>query len=131
MNATRSKPANQPPDEAPATVPQTTPPGIGYGHPEYSFIQISMELQKSVTRMETILEEVRKTTDDTKAKVSRFEKIIYAAGVLLLVALAIGGWMLNTAKDFAMTYYKASIEAQSKPPSQPPVQLLPPDRKRP
>jgi hypothetical protein len=119
MNATRSKSANPTPDEAPATVPQTTPVGIGYGHPEYSFIQISMELQKSVTRMETVLEEVRKTTDDTKAKVSRFEKIIYAAGVVLVVGLAIGGWMLNTAKDFAMAYFKASIEAQSKSPAHP------------
>jgi len=131
MNAARSKSANPTPDEAPATVPQTTPVGIGYGHPEYSFIQISMELQKSVTRMETVLEEVRKTTDDTKTKVSRFEKIIYAAGVLLLVALAIGGWMLNTAKDFAMTYYKASIEAQSKQPVQQPAAPSIQDRKRP
>lgn len=131
MNAARSKSASPIPDEAPATVPQTPPPGIGYGHPEFHFVQISMELQKSVTRMETVLEEVRKTTDDTKAKVSRFEKIIYAAGVVLVVALAAGGWMLNTAKDFAMTYYKASIEAQSKQMLQPPTQPLPSDKRRP
>lgn len=131
MNATRSKSASSAPDEAPATIPQTPPPGIGYGHPEFHFVQISMELQKSVTRMETVLEEVKKTTDDTKAKVSRFEKIIYAAGVVLVVALAIAGWMLNTAKDFAMMYYKTTIEAQSKQAAQPPAPAPASDKKRP
>ena len=72
-----------------------------------------MELQKSVTRMETVLESVKKTTDETSIKVSRFEKMIYAAGVVLLIFLAVTGWMLNTAKDFAMEYYKDSLKARA------------------
>lgn len=119
MNATRAKSSNSSADEAPASVPQTTPTGVGYGHPEYHFVQSVMELQKSVTRMETILADVKQTTEDTRSKVSRFEKVLYAAGVVLVVTLAIGGWMLNAAKDFAMTYYKASIEAQLKQAVQP------------
>ncbi len=79
-----------------------------------------MELQKSVVRMEAILESVKQSSDETKGKVSRLEKIIYAAGVILAIFIVVGGWTLNTAKDFAMTYFKASVESQSKQPISPP-----------
>lgn len=110
-------------DATPASAPQTTPTGIGYGHPEYHFVQHVMELQRSMTRVETILDEVKKTSGETKDKVSRFEKVLYAASAVLVIALAIGGWMLNTVKDFAMTYYKASLEQQK--PTQVPTPVPP------
>lgn len=119
MNPAISSPHNDGGDAVPASSPQTTPKGIGYGHPEYNFVQGLMELQKSVVRMETILESVKQTTDDTKSKVSRLEKIAYTAGVILVILIAMGGWALNTAKDFGMMYYKASIEIQQKQLAQP------------
>lgn len=97
-------------EDVPDSAPQTTPKGIGYGHPEYSFVQGLMELNGSVARLQAILEGVKQTTDETKSKVASFEKIIYAAGVVLVICIAIGGWMLTTAKDFAMTYYKATLD---------------------
>jgi hypothetical protein len=33
-------------DEAPASMAQTTPTSIGYGHPEYQFVQGLMEMQR-------------------------------------------------------------------------------------
>lgn len=101
-------------DEVPSTSPQTTPKAVGYGHPEYNFVQGLMELNSSVARMQAVLEQVKQSSDDTKAKVARLEKIAYAGTVIILIAVAIGGWALNTAKDFALTYYKASIDAQVK-----------------
>lgn len=98
------------------------------GHPEYHFVQAVMELQKSVTRVETILDEVQRTTEITRGKVSKVEKVIYAAGVVLVIAIAVGGWALNTLKDFVMTYYKASVEAQFKH-AAPPV-LQPPTKSK-
>lgn len=119
MNATRSSSDSISEDSIPASSPQTIPKNIGYGHPEYNFVQGLMELQKSVVRMETILENVKQSSDETKGKVSKLEKTIYAAGVILAICIVVGGWTLNAAKDFAMTYFKASVEAQTKQPALP------------
>ena len=126
MNAARSNSDSGSEDAIPASSPQTTPKNIGYGHPEYNFVQGLMELQKSVVRMETILESVKQSSDETKGKVSKLEKIIYAAGVILAICIVVGGWTLNAAKDFAITYFKASVEAQSKQSASP----LPPVPKK-
>lgn len=106
--------------------PQESParPPVPYaGHSDHSFtLQAVMEMQKSIGAMEcsvghlsSKLDSQKQTMDDMRKVVGSIEKVIYAAGVILLIALALGGWMLSTAKDFAMTYYKASIEAQAKP----------------
>lgn len=105
-------------DETPESAPQTPPPRIGLGHPEYHFVQSVMELQKSVTKLETTLEHVNRSVDETKGKVSRFERIMYAAGVLLVIAIAVGGWVANALKDFALAYYKSAIELEAKPVNQ-------------
>lgn len=102
-------------ESIPDSAPQTTPKAIGYGHPEYNFVQGLMELQKSSVRMETVLEGVQKTLDDTKAKVARFEKIVYVATGTLAVVILIGGWMINSAKDVAIMYIKANLDSQAKP----------------
>ena len=100
--------------DVPPTPPQTTPKLIGYGHPEYNFVQGLMELNSTVARMQAVLEQVKQASDDTKAKVARLEQIAYAGAAIIVIAVAVGGWMLNTAKDFALTYYRASIEAQAR-----------------
>lgn len=116
-------------DETPDSAPQTPPPRIGMGHPEYHFVQSVMELQKSVTKLETTLEHVNRSVEDTKGKVSRFEKIMYAAGVLLVIVIAVGGWVANAVKDFALTYYKNAIELESKSANQGQRTLPPPKPK--
>lgn len=101
-------------DQTPESAPQTPPPKTGMGYAEYPFVMSVVELQKSVAKLETTLEHVNRSVDETKGKVSRFEKIIYAASVLLVIVIAVGGWLANAVKDFALTYYKNSIELESK-----------------
>lgn len=80
-----------------------------------------MEMQKSVGSLESSVNNLtvqitsqKQSMDGLKTKVGSIEKIMYAAGIILIISLTLGGWMLSTAKDFAMTYYKASIEAQAR-----------------
>jgi hypothetical protein len=56
-------------DEAPASIPQTTPKSIGYGHPEYQFVQSIMEMQKSLGEINASIHALNKTVDSTKSKV--------------------------------------------------------------
>lgn len=71
-------------------------------------------LEASVNNLATQIGSQKQSIDDIKTKVGAIEKTMYAAGIILVISLAIGGWMLNTAKDFAMMYYKTTIEAQAK-----------------
>lgn len=110
--------ASTPPD-APSGA--TTPHGYA-GHNDHSFtLQAIMEMQKSVGALESAVNGLttqigsqKQSMDDLKKKVGHVEKVMYAAGVILLIGLSLAGWLLSTAKDFAMTYYKASLDAQVK-----------------
>ena len=96
------------------TPPASTPQGVTPAYSgDHSFtLQATMEMQKTLGKLENAVTSLVISEKETKDKLGRIEKIIYAAGVVLLVVLGIGGWMLNTAKDFAMTYYKAAVESQ-------------------
>lgn len=90
-------------------------------------LQAIMEMQKSIGSMEASvktlainLESQNKTFSELKEKITKVERTLYASGVVLLIALGVGGWLLNAAKDFALTQYKISAEAQAKPPQTPP-----------
>lgn len=95
-----------------------------------------MEMQKSIGGMESsikmLAEKVSTQSDsvsDLKKKLGNVEKVMYAAGVVLVCAIAIGGWVLNTVKDFAMTAYKANLEAAAKQTATPPPTITPPRAK--
>lgn len=68
MNATRTKNPNSSADESPATVPQTTPPDIGYGHPEYHFVQALSEVNKSLGILEAKLEALKELSNSSEIK---------------------------------------------------------------
>lgn len=69
------KPAVQavPQDTSPMP-PQTTPTGIGFGHPEFHFVQAIMEMQKSLGEIKASIDALQKTTDSTKSKVDDLVK---------------------------------------------------------
>jgi hypothetical protein len=69
MNATRTKNQNvTADDDAPATVPQTTPPAIGYGHPEYHFVQSISEVNKTLGVLEAKLEALKESSNSSEIK---------------------------------------------------------------
>lgn len=83
-------------------------------------VSILMEMQKSIGKMEHSVESLCESEKETRAKIGRIEKVIYAAGVVMIIAIGIGGWTVNAAKDFAMEYFKTSLEAQQILPQQRP-----------
>lgn len=121
-------------DSTPQATPAGTPSPTERGQHGHDFtLQAVMEMQKSIGGLESSVkvlgEKFDKQSDsvsDLKKKIGHVEKVMYAAGVILICTLAIGGWLLNSAKDFAMTYYKASLDAQTKTVAQNPIPLPPP-----
>jgi hypothetical protein len=96
-------------DTNPIRFPETTP---AHTRDDSFTLQAVMEMQKTLGKLDHAVTLLVASEADTKAKIGRIEKVFYAAGVVLLICLSLGGWMLTAAKDFAMTYYKASLEAQ-------------------
>lgn len=89
-----ASPDRNPADEAPASVPQTTPVQIGYGHPEYQFVQAIMEMQKSIGEVKASIDSVKSSVDGMKAKVDDLvnwkHRIIGGAAVLGVVFTLMG-----------------------------------------
>ena len=109
-------------DEAPATVPQTTPTAIGYGHPEYQFVQAIMEMQKSIGEVKASVDSLRTVVEGTKSKVDDLvnwkHKII--GGVAVLGVVITLTWIIIT-KFWDYVTIKSPAHQ-----SQPEVFLIPP-----
>jgi len=56
-------------NEAPVDIPQTTPKGIGYGHPEYQFVQSVMELQKHLGEINASIKSLERSVDNTNSRI--------------------------------------------------------------
>lgn len=104
-----------PPDSTPMATPM-----YGSSHDHSFTLQAIMELQKSVSALTVSVESMKKSQDEVKMKVATFEKVLYAASVVLVIAVGGGGWLLSTAKDFVMLHYRTTLEAQQKAPVTPP-----------
>ena len=86
MSENIGKPGNQVSDEAPASIPQTTPRSIGYGHPEYQFVQSIMEMQKSLGEINASILALTKTVDSTKSKVDElvtWKNMVFGGAITL------------------------------------------------
>lgn len=122
MGSTRT--SRRSPDSTPDSL-AAAPPSPAPHHDHSFTLQAIMDLQKTVTALTVSVEAMKQSVDDTRSKVSKFEKILYAASVVLLITLAGGGWILNTVKDFAMLHYRTTLEAQSRMPQQAPPATAP------
>jgi len=131
-------------DSAPASLPQSTPSRIGYGHPEYNFVQSVMEMQKSigdvnvnleraigqvnasVTSIKVAVDQLTKTVDSTKAKVDelvRWRAYILGAcatvGVIFGLLLLAGKGLSDYISIKAPTSSSSTVGASDTPPSTP------------
>lgn len=68
MNAARTKGQNPTVDDAPAAVPQTTPTSIGYGHPEYNFVEAISAVNKTLGVLEAKLEALKESSNSSEIK---------------------------------------------------------------
>lgn len=122
MNATCAKTFESASDEAPATVPQTTPTGIGYGHPEYQFVQSIMEMQKSLGEINASIKALSKSVDSTKSKVDdlvKWKNMILGGVIVAGVLISGMAYLLNKASDYITFKNPAALSLQAPPPTQP------------
>jgi len=94
----------------------TNPPS--YRGSDYNFtLQIAFELQKSVSQLTQAVETLTEQSKDHGMKLDRLSHISYAAGVVLALLLAVGGWTLKIASDVAVSYFNNHQAAQQSPAS--------------
>ena len=68
MNAARTNKPNSSADAAPADIPQTTPKNIGFGHPEYHFVESLSEVNKTLGVLEAKLEALKESSSSSELK---------------------------------------------------------------
>ena len=92
MSSNSSK-SNLTDDEAPASIPQTSPRSIGYGHTEYQFIQSIMEMQKSLGEINASIQTLNKAVEGTKSKVDdlvKWKNMIMGGAITIGFLLGLG-----------------------------------------
>jgi hypothetical protein len=105
-------------DEVPASVPQTTPRSIGYGHPEFQFVQSVMEMQKSLGEINASIQSLSKTIDSTKSKVDdlvNWKNMIFGGAITIgfLLGLAVTMVKLFEHVPVSLSYPTQAIQPSS------------------
>jgi len=80
-----------------------------------------MELHKIVGQLTEAVNNLTKKVDKHDEKLEHATKVIYAAGVILTIAIVVGGWIVNRVADVAIEMFKhpAQIQQPTPAPQQP------------
>ncbi|MFO1311559.1 MAG: hypothetical protein U1F41_05770 [Burkholderiales bacterium] len=87
-------------DGVPTSVAQV-PPAIGYGHPEFQFVQSIMEMQKSLGEINASIQQLRTVIEGTRSKVDdlvNWKQRIVGGAVVLGLLLSFVGFLIG--KDY-------------------------------
>lgn len=101
-------------DETPASAPQTVPKGIGYGHPEYQFVQAIMEMQKSLGEINASIKTLNASVASSNAKVDDLVKWknMILGGVFVIGAIFSATYFIvSKASDYLTISVKDSQES--------------------
>ena len=101
-------------DTTPQHFPDVTPPtysqAVGAGY----MVESMMQMQQSLGELKATVSHLREASDKQSSKLDRISHIVFSAGVVLAIILAIGGFFLNKIWDGVF-----SIMMQVPPPPTP------------
>ena len=108
------------PEEQKSVSPQRfadTAPQVFPGS-DYSFtLQAVMELQSKVGQLTEAVSNLSKKVEKHDEKLDHATKVIYAAGVVLTIAIVVGGWVVNRVADVAIEMFRHPVQVQQIQPS--------------
>lgn len=111
MNNQSAKEGDTP---TPSSTPQTTPKDIGFGHPEYHFVQSIMEMQKSLGEINASIKDLNRSVDSTKAKVDDLVKWKHmVVGGAIVLGIFIGGIFTIGSKVFDHVSFNVTPQQQA------------------
>jgi len=95
MSASRTKSGS---DESTASVAQTTPTQIGYGHPEFYFTQTTSEIQKSIGELKASVDAMKGSLGGVERKVDAlvaWKNMIFGGAIVLGVVVSSLVFLIN------------------------------------
>jgi len=102
-------------DEAPASSPQTTPKDIGFGHPEYQFVQSIMEMQKSLGEINASIKTLNSSVSSANSKVDdlvKWKNMILGGAIVMGVIISGAYMLVSKASDYVTLSFKADEKVQ-------------------
>jgi hypothetical protein len=108
-------------DEAPVSAPQTTPKDIGFGHPEYQFVQSIMEMQKSLGEINASIKTLNASVSSTNGKVDdlvKWKNMILGGAVVIGFAISGTYLLVSKASDYLTLSFKNQENIQPQPKDQ-------------
>lgn len=112
-------PSNEP--NASTEVPQVSPKSIGYGHPEFHFVQSVMELQKSMIELTASVNATKSTVDGLKSKVDdlvKWKTMIIGGAITLGFLLGLGLAIAKSLDNVSIAFGAPPLKQAPPEPSQ-------------
>jgi hypothetical protein len=100
----------------PRQVPPEYPEVIGAAH----LVESMMQIQQAIGELKSDVRHLTAASDKQSKKLDRISHIIFAAGVVMTIILAIGGFALNKMWDGMVTMVTQQQAKQPTPPAKSP-----------
>jgi|GEM_PF-1530489 len=103
-------------DDAPSGAPQTVPKDIGFGHPEYQFVQSIMEMQKSLGEINSSIKTLNASVSSANSKVDdlvKWKNMIVGGAFVIGVVLSGTYVIISKASDYLTLSFKSQEISQS------------------
>lgn len=101
-------------DEAPTSTPQTTPKDIGFGHPEYQFVQSIMEMQKSLGEINASIKTLNASVASANTKVDdlvKWKNMILGGAIVIGVIFSGIYFVVSKASEYMTVSLKQDSQA--------------------
>ncbi|MBE0508681.1 MAG: hypothetical protein IBX50_18515 [Marinospirillum sp.] len=103
---------NVPPQQQ-ATPPPIPPHDNGWTLNAINSLSASVgRLEQSAANIEKTLDKLDKRFEKVEDKVTGMDRRIYAAGIVIVILISVGGFIVNKAVDFGMDMAKEAIKAE-------------------
>jgi hypothetical protein len=95
-------------ETVPMQFPEVPPPAYGQTIGILHLVESMMQMQQAIGELKANVIHLKDASNKQTAKLDRISHIIFAAGVVLAIVLAIGGFFLNKIWDGVFTLLKAA-----------------------
>lgn len=104
-------------DTTPKQFPEVAPPAYAQAVGATYLVESMMQMQQAIGEMKATMAHLKTSSDNQSKKLDRVSHIIFAAGVVLTIAIGIGGFVMNKVWDGVVTMVttagQTSLKSQS------------------
>jgi hypothetical protein len=90
-------------DTTPKSFPEVPPPALAHSVGTMHLVESMMQIQQAIGELKSDVGHLKSASDKQGKKVDRISHVIFAAGVVLAIAVTVFGFIINKIGDSLIT----------------------------